>query len=157
MKHNRHSYLNIISVISVLFVVIGSANGQDSVMQTDSALTIKSVPPKWPMLINPMIDMSNNKPAESTQSVEKLVSGYRVQLLATRSSEKADELKAKLIRKTAMPVYISFEPPNYKVRVGNYQTRKEADVAQQTLRALGYRTAWVVQSRVLIRESVSHP
>jgi len=152
MANRKHPYLRFGIVFYAILALSSTLFGQDSVAQA-TPFTIKSVPPKWPLLINPLIPPPDTKPSPNrNQPVEKLVNGYRIQVLATRSSTKADELKASLIEKTSLPVYISFESPNYKVRVGNYLTRKEADKARKTLRSLGYRTAWVVQSRVIVRE-----
>lgn len=136
----------------LIFFLSPAIRGQDSVT-SPIPTTIQSVPPEWPILINPVIEFPESKTDFGQRhAVEKLVNGYRVQIIATRSSTKADDLKAALIQKTSLPVYISFESPNYKVRVGNYLTRKEADKAQKTIRSLGYKTAWVVQSRVITKQ-----
>ncbi|NOZ73838.1 MAG: SPOR domain-containing protein [FCB group bacterium] len=143
----KNAFFWIILSLSVMIWAQDSANPQVPV-------TIKSVPPKWPILINPVIEFPKAKTETSqNRDVERLVNGFRVQVLATRSSTRADDLKTTLIQKTSLPVYIFFESPNYKVRVGNYLiTRKEADKAQKTIRALGYKTAWVVQSRIVVKE-----
>ena len=45
-------------------------------------------------------------------------------------------------------IYIIFELPNYKLRVGNFLNRKEAENFQKKIVRLGYRTAWVVPTMI---------
>ena len=78
------------------------------------------------------------------------VSGYRVQIFAA-----ADELAARVLEDEArfqfdVPVYLSYGPPNYKIRVGNYIDKNEADEVRKAARRKGYRDAWVVPDQVWI-------
>ena len=78
------------------------------------------------------------------------VSGYRVQIFAA-----ADELAARVLEDEArfqfdVPVYLSYDPPNYKIRVGNYTDKNEADDVRKAARRKGYRDAWVVPDQVWI-------
>jgi len=53
--------------------------------------------------------------------------GWRVQIFASSSMVNADEL-ARVARNTfAEPVYVEYIPPMYKVRVGDFLTRKDAN------------------------------
>lgn len=52
------------------------------------------------------------------------ISGYRLQLMQTTDRKKANEAKTTLLEKYPdLDVYITFQAPNYKVRVGNYAKR----------------------------------
>ncbi len=52
------------------------------------------------------------------------ISGYRVQLMQTTDRKKANDAKTTLLEKYPdLDVYITFQAPNYKVRVGNYSKR----------------------------------
>ena len=82
--------------------------------------------------------------------------GYRVQILATKSYEAAtvaqqtaEEQFAPLNYKT----YISFEAPQYKVRVGDALTRSEAEEIRAAARDFGYRGAFIVRSKVMVPSS----
>ncbi|HGY56203.1 MAG TPA: SPOR domain-containing protein [Caldithrix abyssi] len=81
--------------------------------------------------------------------------GYRVQILATKSYEAAtvaqqtaEEQFAPLNYKT----YISFEAPQYKVRVGDALTRSEAEEIRAAARDFGYRGAFIVRSKVMVQK-----
>ena len=45
-------------------------------------------------------------------------------------------------------IYIKFELPNYKLRVGNFDSRKKAEAYRNKVIQLGYRSAWVVPTLI---------
>jgi hypothetical protein len=49
-------------------------------------------------------------------------------------------------------VYLQYDAPYYKVRVGNCLTRREGDLLQERAVRRGYRDAWVVRSLVSPRQ-----
>jgi hypothetical protein len=44
--------------------------------------------------------------------------------------------------------YVIYETPNYKVRTGDYVVREDADKMRQKLKNMGYRSAWVIRTRI---------
>jgi hypothetical protein len=82
---------------------------------------------------------------DSTQLISE---GYRVQILATRYFEYADSLAISISRKVNDSVYIEFEAPNYKVRVGDFINRESAELFQQELMGMGYRASWILRTRI---------
>ena len=89
-------------------------------------------------------------PQEVSAPVIRKVQGFRVQL--ANVLDKGQALWAQE-RANAMfdSVYIVFRSPNYKVRAGDFRLRSEADDAATRARAMGFRGAWVVPSRVIVR------
>jgi hypothetical protein len=85
---------------------------------------------------------------ESSTSME-LVSGFRVQLVATSS---IDEANAKKVEAEGIfPgewIYVEYDPPSYKVRAGNFQNRVEADRFAKLASGKGFQEAWAVPERV---------
>ncbi len=76
--------------------------------------------------------------------------GFRVQVLLTQDIDRAGATRDTLA--TEIPdewVYLTFDLPYYKVRVGNYLDRESAGRSVQRLVALGYADAWVVPDKVL--------
>jgi len=49
-------------------------------------------------------------------------------------------------------VYLDYEVPYYKVRVGGFTSRSEAEDYQMRAKAAGYREAWVVAVNVSVKE-----
>jgi len=78
-------------------------------------------------------------------------SGFRVQLVATKSIETATltEQEAKDIFITMKhKVYLIFDAPLYKVRVGDVTNRNAAEEIRDTAKDYGYREAFIVPSKV---------
>ncbi|MFQ6606967.1 MAG: SPOR domain-containing protein [Fidelibacterota bacterium] len=102
-----------------------------------------------PPIILPGDDLSGKEleedfPSDSTRD------GYRVQVLSTRDHEEADTLQAQLMERFPGEVYVTYDPPIYKVRVGNFINRPLAEEAQTRLKRMGFRRAWVIRTRVLM-------
>ena len=57
-------------------------------------------------------------------------------------------LKTEIEKSINEQIYIIFELPNYKLRVGNFVNRKEAESFQKKIVRLGYRTAWIVPTMI---------
>lgn len=78
------------------------------------------------------------------------VSGFRVQVMTTRSIDDAKALKAQL--EAAYPAewfYMVFDPPAYKIRGGNFLQRYDAEHFAQILEQAGFSGAWPVPDRVI--------
>lgn len=86
----------------------------------------------------------------ATEEGPRQVSGFRVQIFAG-----ADEQSARLVEEEARfefstRVYLGYDPPNYKVRLGDFTDRDEANKVRREAYRKGYRDAWVVPDMVWI-------
>jgi len=81
------------------------------------------------------------------------VDGYRVLVIVTDDMEEAnsvrDDLNSQISRRE---VYISFEPPFYKVKVGDFSNIAEANDLKFKLNQLGYTAAKVVHETINLFE-----
>ncbi|MDZ4757001.1 MAG: hypothetical protein SGJ10_02525 [Bacteroidota bacterium] len=77
------------------------------------------------ILVNAPVRVDSLMEAQIAKNKEtNSISGYRVQLMQTTDRKKANDSKTALLEKYPdMDVYITFQAPNYKVRVGNYTKR----------------------------------
>jgi hypothetical protein len=92
---------------------------------------------------------------DTVEAQEEIVQGFRIQLFSSSDFEDASQFKISLQdRSVSDSVYIVFDPPVYKVRVGDYSTRYEANQRLLYYIDLGYRDAWVVPDRVSQRKRV---
>lgn len=111
--------------------------------------TLNDPEPHWPMVLDNVLEApaawDSLFPLDTTAVVTE---GYRVQILATHSAQKADSLRLLLEQKIDDPVYVIFETPNYKVRVGDYLSRSQAEAQQAQLVKIGYPNAWILRSRI---------
>jgi len=79
----------------------------------------------------------------------ELVSGYRVQICAVSEEARAKQVQRDAILKFINEeVYLIYDSPYYKVRVGNCLTRFEADKLQQLAVEKGFDDAWVVRTNI---------
>ena len=54
--------------------------------------------------------------------------GYRLQVISTRSREQAFQVKAELIRRfPEHKTYAVFQSPYFKIRIGNFMDKSEAE------------------------------
>ncbi|TKJ42341.1 hypothetical protein CEE37_01275 [candidate division LCP-89 bacterium B3_LCP] len=96
------------------------------------------------------INESERDTAVSFETVE--VSGYRVQLFTTNVEFEARSVEEKALIEFDQNVYLIFDSPIYKIRIGDCLTRTEANKLRQVAVKRGYRGAWVVQSKVTVTE-----
>lgn len=110
---------------------------------------VKDIQPNWPVIINNVLDDSTSfEFLLSLDSVKSVSEGYRVQVLATRYFERADSLAVIMKNTVSDSVYVDFEAPNYKVRIGDFIERDSAESLQQELVQMGYNSAWILRARI---------
>ena len=110
---------------------------------------LKDILPNWPIIINNTLDDSTSFDIVLKQDSTKYISeGYRVQILATRYFDYADSLAISISSKIIDSVYVEFETPNYKVRVGDFIDRDSAELLQQKLLNMGYKSAWILRTKI---------
>ena len=110
---------------------------------------VKDIQPIWPVIINNVLDDSTSfESVILLDSVQSVIEGYRVQVLATRYFERADSFAIIMKNTVSDSVYVDFETPNYKVRIGDFIERESAESLQQDLVQMGYNSAWILRSRI---------
>jgi len=91
--------------------------------------------------------------ADTTQKVTVKVPGYRVQVLATDNLDEAQQMRLDVYFKTnKSEIYITFQPPLYKVTVGDYKTLYGANNLAFKLNQLGFSPTQVVTDSVNIQK-----
>ncbi|HVN49550.1 MAG TPA: SPOR domain-containing protein [Bacteroidota bacterium] len=97
----------------------------------------------------PPIDISK----DSVVIHEEVVQGFRIQLFSSSSIDEATATKEEAALKfISDSIYIVFDAPVYKVRVGDFISRYEANQRLPEFIAQGFRDAWVVPDRVIQRK-----
>ena len=75
--------------------------------------------------------------------------GWRVQVFASSNLQLADDKAAEFRVNSPHPVYVEYEPPYYKVRVGDFLTRQDAERFKEETGRMGWEGAWVTETLVL--------
>lgn len=77
--------------------------------------------------------------------------GFRIQIYASASIDEATAAQRVLRDKVPDSVYVVYDPPVYKVRVGDYASRLEANQRLTRVVNIGYDDAWVVADKIYLR------
>jgi hypothetical protein len=81
----------------------------------------------------------------------KAIPGYRIQIFfdsGINSSDRARQARDDFqSRFPDIQAYVSWKAPNYRVRVGDFRTRLEAEKALQTI-IIDYPNAWVIKDEI---------
>jgi hypothetical protein len=97
----------------------------------------------------------NNDPDTEAIVTTKEVTGFRVQILATKNIEtaslfeqEASERFGHLDHKT----YLIFEAPLYKIRLGDCKERPQAEELRDLAMQYGYRESFIVKTKIQVQE-----
>ena len=97
-------------------------------------------------------------PRDSTVVQETSQAGFRIQLFSTSSIDEAMNMKTNVLAKLPQDsVYIVYDPPVYKIRLGDFPTRYEASIKLPSIVNLGYADAWIVPDNIVRRKVVQVP
>ena len=133
--------------IIIIFSILSIYNAQDKIDFNPNKLNEPEL--NWPVVVN-VINSKGSKNDKETikDSTFFSVEGFRIQLLATQDRFNAEKFKSELEKIYKNKIYIIFEAPNYKVRVGDFINRKSAEEMRQNLSKKGYTTAWIIRSKI---------
>ena len=95
-------------------------------------------------MILPSFDSNNDSDVSVDKNFTNSVKGYRIQVAISQNENDLIDIKKKLELTIKEKIYIKFELPNYKLRIGNFDTRKKAEAYRNKVIQLGYRFAWVI-------------
>ena len=133
--------------IIIIFSILSIYNAQDKIDFNPNKLNEPEL--NWPVVVNVINSEGSKYDIETiTDSTYFSVEGFRIQLLATQDRFNAEKFKSELEKIYKNKIYIIFEAPNYKVRVGDFINRKSAEEMRQNLSKKGYTTAWIIRSKV---------
>lgn len=93
-----------------------------------------------------------------TEAPPETLQGFRIQLLATNNFDEANTTRNLLT--ATFPdlwIYLVFEAPTYKLRVGDFVNRAETKPVLDQFMAQGYRKAWVVPDRIIRNQPPKPP
>lgn len=76
------------------------------------------------------------------------VIGFRVQLFATKDYYEAVDKRDEASERFDAVVHMDFDPPYYKIRVGDFVRRDEAEQTRVAARERGYADAWIVRTLI---------
>lgn len=96
--------------------------------------------------------------ADSVVMEEVVTQGFRIQIYASKKIDDAAARRADAAEKFPQDsVYVVYDPPVYRVRIGDFPTRLEASRRLPSIASEGYPDAWVVADRIVLRTTSNRP
>ena len=129
-------------LILLLFGLVYSQDNADFISPSD----FSDRKPDLPDIILP--NFNDDSDYSNSINVDGLVKGYRVQVMISENQEALIDVKDSLEKLIQEKIYIQFELPNYKLRVGNFSSRKKAELYRNKIARLGYRSSWVIPTLI---------
>lgn len=157
---------SLIALVIVFFIASCSSSGKVAIKDEqkkanpyDESFDPNSLNDDDIVVANYGVSTKSNKKNKEEISVSqekpqfREVKGFRVQILATKSIETAtlSQQEAKdLFDSMHQKIYLIFDAPLYKLRVGDITSRDEAEKIRDVAKDYGYREAFIVPSKVNI-------
>ena len=111
--------------------------------------TLKNTSPEFPLVINRVLTGNHLSVIDSIRQLKlKINEGYRIQIFESTVSSIARAEAKRFQNILGDSVYIDFEAPLYKLRIGNYIERKEAERAIDSIERLGAKDSWIVRTKI---------
>ena len=131
-----------------LLLFTGSLSAQDSLFWFDMN-SVRDPVPKTPKILDKIFGTSQFGLLDSLKNIRITTQeGYRLQIFESSSVEETNRTLRKFERSLKDSVYMVFEAPLYKLRLGNFVTKKEAEKQKENLKKKGYKNIWIVRSRI---------
>ena len=135
-------------IIVYTIVFTGCLLAQDSLFWFDMNTVLDPVP-NTPKVLDKIFGTSQLSVLDSLKNVRITTQdGFRLQVFETSSVEEANRSLRKFEKALDDSVYMIFEAPLYKLRTGNFTTKKEAENEKLKLNREGYKDVWIVRSRI---------
>lgn len=120
----------------------------DPLRLNDDEIVFKEEPK--PITRNDRVDRIDTS-LEPVEKADKLVDGFRIQLFATKDIESATIAKKEaqfVFANDSLNIYVEFDSPYYKLRIGDFRDRDKAEQFREITREKGYSSSWIVKTKV---------
>ena len=131
-----------------LLLLIGSLSAQDSLFWFDMN-NARQIVPNFPLIINKVFTGGHIFILDSIeQSKSEVNEGFRIQIFESSVSSIARAEAKRFQNILNDTVYIDYETPLYKLRIGNYIDRKSAENSIKTISRLGAKDSWIIRTKI---------
>jgi SPOR domain len=113
--------------------------------QTDTSSVIVYKDARVEQLIRKQMEINE----ETTRDSRRNMPGYRIQVLNSTDRNKVFAAKTKIYQQFPdLKPYVMYQPPNYKLRVGNFRTQAEAEEFEKQLSQLFPTGLYVIRDTI---------
>ena len=141
-------------IIIFIFSINLFAQDSDSLFWFDAS-ALNNELPSFPLIINKVISgeymplpESKNETDQATKEV------FRIQIFESSVASIARAEAKRFQNILGDTVYIDFETPLYKLRIGNFQYRKNAEEAVESISRLGAKDAWIIRTKAKLKKKL---
>ncbi len=133
-----------------LFFIILLLAGGVAEAQVDSGTVVVVKDPRVEQLVRKQIEINEATTRESRRNVP----GFRIQVINSPDRNKVFAAKAKIYQEFPdLKPYLLYQPPNYKLRVGNFKTQEEAEDYEKQLSRLFPDGLYIVRDTIEVKLS----
>jgi hypothetical protein len=119
-----------------------------SFAQTDSTSVVVHKDPRIELLMKKQIEINEITTRNSRRSAQ----GYRIQVISTNNRTKAMEAKTKIYQRfPELKAYLMYQSPFFKLKVGNFIEREDAESYLQDILQLFPTGVYVVRDVVEVK------
>ena len=134
-------------IIIFIFSINTFAQDSDSLFWFD-ANNLHEEFPKFPIVLNKVLLEEYMPPADLKYETEQAASEiFRIQIFESSVASIARAEAKRFQNILGDTVYTDFETPLYKLRIGNFQNRKNAEEAVESISRLGAKDAWIIRTK----------
>lgn len=135
-------------IIIPLFFWIIDTNGQSD---TNSVVVIKD--PRLDMLVNKQIEINE----VTTRNARRFVPGFRILITSSNNRNNVIEAKTKMYREfPELKAYMMYQAPFFRLKVGNFRERYEAEDYLQGVQRLFKGNVYIVPDTIEVRPELEN-
>jgi SPOR domain len=110
--------------MKIIFTILLSFIITELFSQTDSPTVVIYKDPRIDVLVKKQIDINE----ETTRDSRRTASGYRILVINSNDRKKVFDAKARIYQLyPELKPYLLYQAPFYKLKVGNFRTKEEAE------------------------------
>ena len=139
-----------IKILLFINILLLSASSQDSdSLYWFNMNSLREERPEFPLVINKVLTGDHIYILDSIkQSKSEVNEGFRIQIFESMISSMARTEAKRFQNILGDTIYIDYETPLYKLRIGNYIDRKDAERAINRIERLGAKDSWIVRTKI---------
>jgi hypothetical protein len=132
-----------------LILLIGFAVKASAQTDSNSVTVIKD--PRINLLIKKQAQIND----ETTQANRRTMPGFRIQVINTNDRKAAIDAKTKVYKLyPELRAYIQYQSPYFRLKVGNFKTRQEAEAYQSSLSKNFPNNLFIVRDVIEVRPEI---
>jgi hypothetical protein len=133
-----------------ILIIISLFLTERTLAQTDSVTVQVYKDPRIAELIRQQIQINE----ETTRDSRRNMPGFRIQVINSTDRNKVFAAKAKIYQQFPdLKPYLLYQPPNFKLRVGNFKTQEEAEDFEKELSELFPTGLFVIRDIIEVKLS----